>query len=279
MRSFIAVGTVAIVMGAAGTLFADDEPKGPVERIRDIKLTDEQEAKITEIRKECKPKVEEAVKELKAVVHQEVEKIDAVLTPEQKEKVKELKEERKEHRHERQAERIAHLEELDLTDAEMAKIVQLRAEYRPKIHKALESLHGLLTEEQRKAREEALKAGKKRREVLAALNLTEEQKAKVEAVGKEIGELVREHMEKVHELLTDSQKQKLEEFKEERREHVRDRKAHMIQNLKDLNLTDAQKSQIMEIRKEYRPKIHEAGNTLRAAVRDELQMIVAVLKG
>jgi Spy/CpxP family protein refolding chaperone len=177
------------------------------------------------------------------------------------------------------AERIAHLEELDLTDAEMAKIVELREEYRPKVHKALEGLRGILTEEQRKAREEALNAGKKRREVLAALNLTEEQKEKVEAVGKEIGELVREHLEKVGDLLTESQKEKLEELKVERREHVRDRIAHMRMNLRDLNLTEAQKAQIMEIRKEYRPKIHEAGNKLRAAVREELHMIVAVLKG
>jgi Spy/CpxP family protein refolding chaperone len=50
-------------------------------------------------------------------------------------------------------------------------------------------------------------------------------------------------------------------------------------NLRDLNLTEAQKAQIMEIRKEYRPKVHEAGNKLRAAVREELHMIVAVLKG
>ena len=269
---------MAIVLGAAGTLFADDAPKVLVVEIQDIKLTDEQEAKIAEIRKECRPKVEEAAKELKAVVKEEVEKIDALLTPEQKEKLKAHKEERKEHRHERLAAVHTNLEQLDLTDAELAKIAQLHEEYRPKIHKALQGLHGILTEEQKKAREEAVKAGKKRKEVLAAMNLTPEQKEKVEAICKEIGELVREHSEKVRDLLTESQKEKLAEIKEERKEHVRDRHAHMVENLKDLNLTEAQKAQIMEVRKEYRPKVHEAGNKLRAAVREELHMIIGVLK-
>jgi Spy/CpxP family protein refolding chaperone len=279
MRTLLAVLTVAVVLWVPAKLFADDAPTGMAERLRDIHLTDEQEAKIAEIRKECQPKVQEAAKELKEVVHEELEKIDALLTPEQKVKVKAHREERKEHRAERLVERLAHLEELHLTDAELAKIRELREEYRPKVHKAMESLHGLLTEEQRKAREEALKAGKKRRELLAALNLTDEQKEKVATVGKEIRELVREHMEKVRDLLTDSQKEKLAEFKVERQDQARDRVAHMIMNAQDLNLTDEQKTKIMEIRKEYRPKVHEAGNRLRAAVREELAKIVDVIKG
>jgi Spy/CpxP family protein refolding chaperone len=48
---------------------------------------------------------------------------------------------------------------------------------------------------------------------------------------------------------------------------------------RDLNLTEDQKAQLAEIRKEYRPKVHEAGNRLRAAVREEVEAIVAVLKG
>jgi Spy/CpxP family protein refolding chaperone len=279
MRALIAVLTVAVVLWAPGKLFADDAPTGQVERLQDLKLTDEQEAKIAEIVKECRPKVQEAAKELRAAVREELEKIDAHLTPEQKVKVKAHREERKEHRAEGLAERLAHLEELHLTDAELAKMKELREEYRPKVHKALEGLRGLLTEEQRKAREEALKAGKNRREVLAALNLTDEQKEKVAAAGKEIHELVREHMEKVHDLLTDSQKEKLAEFNEERRDRARDRIAHMIMNSQDLNLTDEQKAKIMAIRKEYRPKVHEAGNKLRAAVREEMAKIVAVIKG
>ena len=131
---------------------------------------------------------------------------------------------------------------------------------------------------QKKAREESLKAGKKRKEILESLQLTDDQKQKVAAVAKELGDLVREEAEKVSDVLTASQKEQLQEGKSERREHVRDRMAHRIANLKDLNLTDEQKTKLADIRKEYRPKVHDAGNKARAAVREEIEMIVAVLK-
>jgi hypothetical protein len=35
----------------------------------------------------------------------------------------------------------------------------------------------------------------------------------------------------------------------------------------------------MDIRKEYRPKVHEAANKLHGTVREEVEAIVAVLKG
>jgi hypothetical protein len=35
----------------------------------------------------------------------------------------------------------------------------------------------------------------------------------------------------------------------------------------------------MEIRKEFRPKVHEAGNKLRGLVREEVEQIVSVIKG
>src|SRR5262249_60595717 len=69
---------------------------GIVERIQDLNLTDEQEAKIAEIRKDCQTKIREAGKDLAAVVKQEKEKIQAVLTAEQKEKIQAFKVERKE---------------------------------------------------------------------------------------------------------------------------------------------------------------------------------------
>ena len=59
-------------------------------------------------------------------------------------------------------------------------------------------------------------------------------------------------------------------MKEERKERVRDRWACRVANLSDLNLTDEQKTKIAEIRQEYRPKVHEAGNKLRAAAREEV---------
>jgi Spy/CpxP family protein refolding chaperone len=90
---------------------------------------------------------------------------------------------------------------------------------------------------------------------------------------------VREETEKIHEVLTDEQKRTLTELKDERHEQVRDRMAHRIANARELNLTDDQKAKILEIRKEFRPKIQEAGNKVRSDVRDEAEKIVAVIKG
>jgi len=49
--------------------------------------------------------------------------------------------------------------------------------------------------------------------------------------------------------------------------------------IQDLNLTDEQETKIADIRKEYRPKVQEAGNKLRATVREEVEAILAVIKG
>ena len=286
MRTLMAV--VGLVVGmsvyaalpAAAEDKADQQAAGGLEaRIQDLNLTDEQEAKIADIRKECKPKVQEAAKDLANVVKEEVDKVRAVLTDEQRTKLAALKEERRERRAERLAERIAHLEELDLTDGEVAKMAEIRTEFRPKIVKALEGLRGLLTNDQRKAREEALNAGKKRKEVLESLKLTADQEEKVTTVAKEVATLFREEMEKIQDVFSAEQKEKLQEFKEETKERVRDRHAHRIATLKDLDLTEEQKTKIADIRKEFRPKVHEAGNKLRATIREEMEAIVAVIKG
>jgi len=278
MRSLVAVVTVAvIVMWAPGKLCAD-EPPTVVECIVVLKLTDEQAAKIADICKENKPKVQDASKELANVVKEEVDKVKEILTAEQKQKLQSFKEERKEQRHERVAERLAHLDELDLTDAEAVKISDIRKEFRPQIAKALEGLKGILTDQQKKEADESFHAGKKRSEIIASFNLTDAQKEKLEAAGKEVTGLVREEMDKIKGVLTEAQQEKLQEFKDERPERVRDRMCHRIANLQDLNLTDSQKTQIADIRKEFRPKVHEAGNKMRAAVREEMDQIIAVLK-
>ena len=285
MKTLMAAVALAVGVSVYAALPASAEEKagkklreGLAARIQDLNLTDDQETKIAEIRKKFKPKVQKAAKDLAAVVKEEVDKVRDVLTQEQKTKLKEAKEERKAHRAEGLAERIARLGEVDLTDAEITKIKDIRKEYRPKIEKALKELQGLLTDDQKEAREKALKAGKKRREVLKALKLTDEQKEKVQAVGKEVATIVKEEMEKIRDVLSEEQKAKLLELKEERKERVRDRRACRIANLKDLGLTDEQKTKIADIRKEYRPKVQEAGNTLRATVREELEDILAVLK-
>jgi Spy/CpxP family protein refolding chaperone len=173
---------------------------------------------------------------------------------------------------------MTRLKDLDLTDGEMTQIADIRKEYRPQVVKAMKGLEGLLNDDQKKAREDGLKAGKKRSEVWTSLKLTDDQKEKATAVAKEVAGIVREELEKINAVLTGEQKEKLLELKEERRERVRDRMAHRIANFKDLELTDDQKTKIADIRKEYRPKVQEAGNKVRAAVREEVDMILAVLK-
>ena len=290
MRTLVAVLTAVLSLGAglyaAGEAQAQDRQRGGQggaegiqERIQDLNLTDAQEAKIADIRKEFRPKVEAAAKELAEVAKEEVQKAQAVLTPEQKTKLESFKEERQERRADGLAARIAHLQELDLTEAEIAKIHEIRAAYRPKIEAALKNLEGLLTPEQKKARAEALQAGKKHKEVLAALNLSGDQKAKVETVCKEVGTLVREELEKMRDVLSEEQQAKLVDLKQERKERIRDRRAARIANFKELNLTDEQKTKLADIRQEFRPKVHEAGNKLRATVREEVEAVVAVMKG
>jgi Spy/CpxP family protein refolding chaperone len=281
------MAVVALLAGMAlcATPPAAAEQKGDervvvlVERVQDLHLTDEQEARIAAIRKDYQPKVREEAKALAALVKDEVDKVRAVLTAEQKAKLAELKEDRKEMRAERLAERIAHLEALDLTDAEVAKITEIRKECRPKIEKAMKGLEGVLSDAQKKAREDGLKANMKRKEIIASLKLTDDQKSKVEAICKEVHTLVREELEKMREVLTEGQRAKLDELKSERKEHVRDHLAHRIANLKELNLTEEQKTKIADIRKEFRPKVHEAGSKLRATVREEVEAILGVLKG
>ena len=281
MKTLTALLTVVVAMcnSAPAQAQAQRERERLGERLQDLSLTDEQEAKIADIRKECRPEVEKAAKELATVAREEVDKIRKVLTPEQQQKLRAFAEERREHRPEGLCARVAHLRELDLTDGELAKIQGIRKEFRPKIEKAMEGLHGTLSAEQKQARQEALKAGKRRKEVLAAMKLTDEQKQKAQAVGKEVAALVREELGQVRDVLTAGQKEKLAELKDERKDRVRDRLAHRVANAKELNLTEEQKAQIQEVRKEYRPKVHEAGNKFRAAVRDEATQILAVIKG
>ncbi len=247
-------------------------------KIQDLNLTDAQESKIADIRKDCQVKVQQAAEELSAFVKEEVEKVRGVLTAAQKQKLQDLKEEREESRLEGVAHGIVHLKELDLTDDEIAKIQNIQREYRPRIASAMEAFKGILNEQQRREREQGVSAGKTRTQVLNSLNLTPDQKQKVETACKKVNAVVREELEKIKDVLTPEQRAKLADLKDERREHVRDRMAHRIAEAKDLNLTAEQKTKIEEIRKDYRPRIHEAGNRMRAAVRDEAEQILAVIR-
>ena len=80
MSTLIAALTLLVAALVGPGLWADDQAKdkgvgqGLAERLQDLNLTDAQEAKIAEIRKEYQPKVQEAAKELAAIVKEEVGK-------------------------------------------------------------------------------------------------------------------------------------------------------------------------------------------------------------
>lgn len=286
MRTFSVAVCVLAAVGTPNMVYAQgrvqERVQGKfVERIQDLDLTDTQEAELADIQKEHRPKVQEAAKTLGTLVKEEVARISEVLTPEQREKVQALREkdDRPERREECLSHALANLKELDLTDAEMSMIGEIRSDVGPRRAKAVKELQDLLTEEQKKARADALAAGKKRREVLQALELTGAQKEKVASLGKELRTAVGDEVEQLQGAVTAGQAEKLQELKDERKERVRDRMAYRIANAQDLGLTDEQKSKIADIRQEYRPRIQEAGNKLRAAIREELGQIAAVIKG
>jgi Spy/CpxP family protein refolding chaperone len=155
MRTVRPVLTLLVAMLATVPLAAQERRAALVERIQELNLTDEQEAKIAEIQKAARPKVEAAAKALAAVAKEEVDKAMVVLTPQQKEKLAAAKEDRKELRAEGVSERLARLEELDLSDAQIAQLEAVRKECRPELAKAMEGLRGLLTPEQRKNAKDA----------------------------------------------------------------------------------------------------------------------------
>jgi hypothetical protein len=88
MRAVVAVVVPLLGLALCATPPAAAEQKGEekvtgilVERIQDLHLTDAQEARIADIRKEYQPKVQAAARDLAALVKDEVEKARAVLTP------------------------------------------------------------------------------------------------------------------------------------------------------------------------------------------------------
>ncbi len=113
------------------------------------------------------------------------------------------------------------LKGLNLTDEQKAKVDDLKKEYGPKLKEAHQKLECLLTADQKKAREEAVKeakaAGKKGPEVWkaaeAAVKLTDDQKAqmkKAHALGKEV-------REKIKAILTPEQQEALKKKFEKRK--------------------------------------------------------------
>jgi Spy/CpxP family protein refolding chaperone len=109
--------------------------------------------------------------------------------------------------------RILALADLKLTDDQVTKLKAIKTEYAPKFQELATARDGILTDDQKKARAEAMKeakaAGKKGRElfeaVQAAVKLTDEQKTKMKEVGKEAAALGKEVLGKAKEVLTADQ--------------------------------------------------------------------------
>jgi Spy/CpxP family protein refolding chaperone len=122
-------------------------------------------------------------------------------------------------------ERIEKVKGLNLTDDQKSKIAELKKEYEPKLKEARAKLEGVTTAEQKQARDKAVKeardAGKRGREVFEAgteaQKLTEEQKTKLGAAWKALGDLNKDVHGKVMNLLTPDQKELLKKAREERR--------------------------------------------------------------
>lgn len=113
---------------------------------------------------------------------------------------------------------------LDLTDAQKAKIEDIKKEFGPKFKAAQEKQDSILTDEQKKARTEAFQKAREsgqgfqnfRETIDKAMKLTDEQKKKLEDARKATEELNTALREKVTSILTPEQKKKLDEARQQR---------------------------------------------------------------
>lgn len=110
--------------------------------------------------------------------------------------------------------------DITLTDEQKTKVAEIEKEFGPKMKELREKLDKVMTEEQKKARQEVLKEarekgkdGKKGKElaeaVKNAMKLSEEQQKQYDETDKQILALRQQILEKVKPILTDEQKAKL----------------------------------------------------------------------
>ena len=119
---------------------------------------------------------------------------------------------------------------LNLTDDQKAKLEEIKTEYAPKVKEVGQKAAGILTPEQKTARQEALKAAKAagktpkeaRKEAQAAVKLTEAQKVKLGEARKAGFALRKEIRGKVLAILTPEQKAQLNSQHKQHRQHSAD---------------------------------------------------------
>ena len=108
---------------------------------------------------------------------------------------------------------------LDLNEDQKEKLGKVRDDFEAKQKAIHEKIAALLTDDQKQiakdAMENAKQAGKMGRDVFqkleASLKLTDEQKQKIEPIGKEFQGLANDAMKQVMDLLTPEQKEKLQQ--------------------------------------------------------------------
>ena len=128
--------------------------------------------------------------------------------------------------------RVERVKDLNLTDDQKAKLAELKKEYAPKLKAAHRQFDNVLTADQKKARDDAIKAardaGKSRREVFqagtAAVKLTDAQKAKMAEGRKAMEALNKEIIDKVNSALDAGAARRAEEGPRKPREPRKSRK-------------------------------------------------------
>jgi len=109
---------------------------------------------------------------------------------------------------------------MDLSADQKDKLETLKKEYAPKFKALREKSEKILTDDQKKARDEAMKAAREAKpddrraaygKIRDAVKLTDDQKKETESVMKDVRALFEEVQPKVSEILTDEQKAKLKE--------------------------------------------------------------------
>jgi Spy/CpxP family protein refolding chaperone len=263
MRIVASVLALAVALTIVGKLSAADDKACPATKpqhhamglpwdiLKGLDLTDEQKAKVKELRKGCEPKFKEAV--------------DNVLTADQKEArddaIKAAKGAGKKGPEVFKAARAA----VKLTDEQETKLKEVMQPLHKEVH---EKLMAILTSEQKEQLKQTCPATKPQHhamglpwDILKGLNLTDDQKAKVKDLHKEVHE-------KLMAILTPEQREQLKQ------KCPATKPQHHAMGLpwdvlKGLNLTDDQKAKVKELRKEYGPKFKAAADSVLTADQKE----------
>lgn len=168
-------------------------------------------------------------------------------------------------------------------------------------HEALDSVRGMLTEEQREKLPAAIKAevGKECRLLENKLGLSEDQRQKVakvreefepkfrevcsqstEAARKQMRQLRSDFLSELRGVLSDDQKAKLFGVLRQEFHHWRDpvaRHQHLEALAEHLGMNAEQKSQLQKVRSEYQPKVEQLATQLKETFQEERASIEKVL--